>query len=97
MRACVRAGKAYMGKGVTKAVANVNTAIAKALAGQDVTQQAAIDKVRAYVCLRMCVWLAAIRAVRCLRIVAAAMMHGQTKSVLLLNPMRRLPLNPPRS
>ena len=40
------AGKAYMGKGVTKAVANVNGPIAKALAGQDVTQQGAIDKVR---------------------------------------------------
>ncbi len=35
-----------MGKGVTKAVANVNGPIAKALAGQDVTQQGAIDKVR---------------------------------------------------
>ena len=37
-------GKAFMGKGVMKAVGNVNGAIAKALAGQDVTQQAAIDK-----------------------------------------------------
>jgi len=37
-------GKAFMGKGVTKAVNNVNTALAKALAGQDVTQQATLDK-----------------------------------------------------
>ena len=32
-----------MGKGVTKAVANVNTAIAKAIAGMDPTQQSKID------------------------------------------------------
>lgn len=38
-------GKAFMGKGVQGAVKNVNTAIAKALAGQDVTQQATIDKI----------------------------------------------------
>jgi len=37
-------GKAFMGKGVTKAVGNVNTAIAKCLAGQDVTKQATLDK-----------------------------------------------------
>lgn len=52
----MRTGKAYMGKGVTKAVANVNGPIAKALAGQDVTQQAAIDKVRSRV-LGDCQWM----------------------------------------
>ncbi len=35
----------YMGKGVSKAVANVNTAIADAIMGMDVTKQNAIDKV----------------------------------------------------
>mmetsp|Transcript_5953 Transcript_5953/g.14297 ORF Transcript_5953/g.14297 Transcript_5953/m.14297 type:complete len:493 (-) Transcript_5953:184-1662(-) len=37
-------GSAYLGKGVTKAVENVNTSIAKAVMGMDVTDQAAIDK-----------------------------------------------------
>jgi hypothetical protein len=35
----------YMGKGVLKAVANVNEKIAPALIGMDPTQQAKIDKV----------------------------------------------------
>jgi hypothetical protein len=35
----------YMGKGVLKAVANVNDKIAPALIGMDPTQQAKIDKV----------------------------------------------------
>src|SRR5256886_16818568 len=35
--------KRYLGKGVLKAVTNVNTIIANALIGQDATQQAAID------------------------------------------------------
>jgi enolase len=35
--------KRYLGKGVLKAVNNVNTVIAKALIGHDATQQAAID------------------------------------------------------
>ncbi|KAH0472383.1 MAG: hypothetical protein KVP17_002356, partial [Porospora cf. gigantea B] len=34
----------YLGKGVLKAIENVNTIIAPALVGMDVTQQAAIDK-----------------------------------------------------
>ncbi|PWF99446.1 phosphopyruvate hydratase [Levilactobacillus bambusae] len=34
----------FMGKGVTKAVNNVNTVIAKAIVGMDVTDQLAIDK-----------------------------------------------------
>ncbi len=34
----------YLGKGVAKAVANVNGAIAEALAGMDVTDQAALDQ-----------------------------------------------------
>ncbi|KAH0471296.1 MAG: hypothetical protein KVP17_002698, partial [Porospora cf. gigantea B] len=34
----------YMGKGVLKAIENVNTIIAPALVGMDVTQQASIDK-----------------------------------------------------
>src|SRR6187401_332846 len=33
----------FLGKGVTKAVANVNTVIAKALAGKDAADQAAVD------------------------------------------------------
>lgn len=37
--------KKYVGKGVTKAVKNVNEVIAKALVGYDVAQQAAIDQV----------------------------------------------------
>jgi len=36
--------KRYLGKGVTKAVENVNTAIAQALLGWDVTQQKEIDE-----------------------------------------------------
>ncbi|MBI3328846.1 MAG: phosphopyruvate hydratase [Nitrospinae bacterium] len=36
--------KRYLGKGVTKAVANVNTVIAAALVGQDATRQPAIDR-----------------------------------------------------
>jgi len=32
-------GKAFMGKGVTKAVGNVNSAIAKAVVGQNPTEQ----------------------------------------------------------
>src|SRR5690348_16801822 len=36
--------KRYVGKGVTKAVANVNTVIAPALAGADAGDQAALDK-----------------------------------------------------
>jgi enolase len=35
--------KRYLGKGVLKAVTNINTLIAKALIGHDATQQAAID------------------------------------------------------
>jgi enolase len=35
-------GKAYMGKGVRKAVGFVNTEIAKAIAGMDPTQQVRI-------------------------------------------------------
>src|SRR3954454_9640153 len=35
--------KRYLGKGVLKAVTNVNTSIANALIGQDAMQQAAID------------------------------------------------------
>lgn len=38
-------GSAFMGKGVTKAVENVDTLIAKAIAGMDVTDQKAIDQV----------------------------------------------------
>jgi Enolase, N-terminal domain len=38
-------GKAYMGKGVSKAVSNVNDTIAPALIGKDVTQQQEIDDV----------------------------------------------------
>src|SRR5260370_26061160 len=34
----------YLGKGVLKAVANVNTEIAKAVAGLDATHQLAVDK-----------------------------------------------------
>lgn len=37
-------GKDYMGKGVLKAVANVNNIIAPALLGMDPRDQAAIDK-----------------------------------------------------
>ena len=37
--------KKYVGKGVLKAVKNVNDSIAKALVGYDVAQQAAIDQV----------------------------------------------------
>jgi len=37
--------KKYLGKGVLKAVKNVNTSIADALIGFDVTSQAAIDQV----------------------------------------------------
>jgi enolase len=37
-------GKRYGGQGVQKAVANVNTIIADALRGRDVTQQRAIDR-----------------------------------------------------
>src|ERR671938_401580 len=37
-------GAAYGGKGVLRAVANVNDSIAEALHGMDVTQQAAIDE-----------------------------------------------------
>ncbi|CAI5961204.1 unnamed protein product [Closterium sp. NIES-64] len=37
-------GKEYMGKGVLKAVSNVNTIIGPALVGKDPTQQIAIDK-----------------------------------------------------
>jgi len=36
-------GKRYMGKGVTKAVNNVNTILADAIMGMDVTDQRAID------------------------------------------------------
>ncbi|CAM9286953.1 unnamed protein product, partial [Choristocarpus tenellus] len=36
-------GSAYMGKGVTKAVSNVNTALAEALVGMDVTDQEGLD------------------------------------------------------
>jgi enolase len=36
-------GKRYMGKGVTKAVKNVNTILADAIMGMDVTDQRAID------------------------------------------------------
>ena len=36
-------GKAWMGKGVSKAVANVNDEIAPQLIGMDATDQAAID------------------------------------------------------
>jgi len=35
--------KRFLGKGVTKAVGNVNTVLAKALAGKDATDQAAVD------------------------------------------------------
>ena len=38
-------GKAYMGKGVTKAVANVNTHIAEALVGENVLNQREIDSI----------------------------------------------------
>ena len=38
-------GKAYMGKGVLKAVANVNTHIAEALVGESVLQQREIDSI----------------------------------------------------
>lgn len=38
-------GKAYLGKGVTKAVANVNTRIAEALVGESVFQQREIDSI----------------------------------------------------
>ncbi|HNE49670.1 MAG TPA: phosphopyruvate hydratase [Chitinophagales bacterium] len=38
-------GKAYMGKGVTKAVANVNTHIAEALVGENVLNQREIDTI----------------------------------------------------
>lgn len=38
-------GKAYLGKGVTKAVANVNTHIAEALVGESVLQQREIDAI----------------------------------------------------
>jgi enolase len=37
-------GEAYLGKGVTKAVANVNGEIATAVRGRDATNQAAIDR-----------------------------------------------------
>lgn len=37
--------KVYMGKGVLKAVSNINDKIAPALLGMDPTQQAKIDKV----------------------------------------------------
>src|SRR6478752_5277117 len=33
----------YLGKGVTKAVANVNTVLAKALSGKDAEDQSAVD------------------------------------------------------
>lgn len=36
-------GKRYMGKGVSKAVKNVNTVLADAIMGMDVTDQRAID------------------------------------------------------
>jgi Enolase, N-terminal domain len=42
-------GKAYMGKGVSKAVSNVNDTIAPALIGKDVTQQQEIDDVSALI------------------------------------------------
>jgi enolase len=38
-------GKAFMGKGVLTAVANVNDTLAPALQGKDVTQQQEIDDV----------------------------------------------------
>ena len=38
-------GKAYMGKGVQKAVANVNTFIAEALVGENVLNQREIDSI----------------------------------------------------
>jgi enolase len=38
-------GKAYMGKGVQKAIANVNTFIAEALVGENVTNQREIDSI----------------------------------------------------
>ncbi len=34
----------YMGKGVTKAVANVNTTLAEVVVGMDATDQAGVDK-----------------------------------------------------
>jgi enolase len=37
--------KRYLGKGVTRAVRNVNTVIAPALAGQDATNQSAVDTI----------------------------------------------------
>src|SRR5688500_18190371 len=37
-------GSAWLGKGVTQAVANVNGEIAKAIAGHDATDQAGLDK-----------------------------------------------------
>src|SRR5919197_1811434 len=37
-------GKAFGGKGVTKAVANVNGEIAEAIAGRDATDQAGLDR-----------------------------------------------------
>jgi enolase len=37
-------GDAYLGKGVTQAVANVNGEIAEAIAGADVLDQAALDR-----------------------------------------------------
>jgi enolase len=37
-------GEAYLGKGVTKAVANVNGEIAEAIAGRDVLDQAGLDR-----------------------------------------------------
>jgi len=44
-------GDRYMGKGVLKAVGNVNSAIAPKLVGKDETAQANIDKVRSGPCL----------------------------------------------
>src|SRR6185312_8788526 len=35
----------YLGKGVTKAVANVNTALAKVVVGRDVADQVGLDRV----------------------------------------------------
>ena len=50
-------GARYMGKGVLKAVENVNKLIAPAVTGKDETTQTAIDKVRGkvrgvYVCMQ---------------------------------------------
>jgi enolase len=39
-------GSRYMGKGVLKAVENVNTVIAPAILGKDETQQTELDNVR---------------------------------------------------